>query len=386
MSSRSVLKKTVRKIHLWLGFASGLVVFVVALTGAIWSFETEISDLVYDYRKVEPLDQPHIRIERIKEISEPYLDNINSIYFSGKNRCLSVRQWTKTNGVMRNKYLYLNPYNGEILAKQLEGRSFFEWVIELHMNLLLGDIGAKVVSYSTLIFLFIIISGIYLWWPKNTKARRQRFSFQWRKGMSWKRKNYDLHSVLGFYACWVILFAVITGLAWSFQWVDKTIYFVATAGEPYKDYSEYLSRSDKNHPAKGNMDDIILQQAIQAYGKDYDNIWFYPPQNENDSYYVYVNPSPTTFYTSEAFYFDQRTGELLAVENNSTLTNGEAIRNMYYDIHVGKILGLPGQLLMFFASLLVASLPITGFCIWYGRRKKSNSNSKHTARAAYANP
>jgi uncharacterized iron-regulated membrane protein len=43
---------------------------------------------------------------------------------------------------------------------------------------------------------------------------------------------------------------------------------------------------------------------------------------------------------------------------------------MYYDIHIGKILGLPGQLLVFFASLIVASLPITGFYIWYGRKFK----------------
>jgi uncharacterized iron-regulated membrane protein len=47
---------------------------------------------------------------------------------------------------------------------------------------------------------------------------------------------------------------------------------------------------------------------------------------------------------------------------------------MYYDIHIGKILGLPGQLLAFFACLVIASLPITGFLIWYGRKKKIQIN------------
>ena len=46
---------------------------------------------------------------------------------------------------------------------------------------------------------------------------------------------------------------------------------------------------------------------------------------------------------------------------------------MNYDIHVGAVLGLPGKILAFFASLIAASLPVTGFVIWWGRRKKSKA-------------
>jgi len=50
---------------------------------------------------------------------------------------------------------------------------------------------------------------------------------------------------------------------------------------------------------------------------------------------------------------------------------------MNYDIHTGAILGLPGKILAFFASLICASLPVTGFYIWYGRKykKKEKKNS-----------
>jgi uncharacterized iron-regulated membrane protein len=47
---------------------------------------------------------------------------------------------------------------------------------------------------------------------------------------------------------------------------------------------------------------------------------------------------------------------------------------MYYDIHTGAILGLPGKLLAFLAALIAASLPVTGFLMWRSRGKK---NSKH---------
>jgi uncharacterized iron-regulated membrane protein len=47
---------------------------------------------------------------------------------------------------------------------------------------------------------------------------------------------------------------------------------------------------------------------------------------------------------------------------------------MNYDIHVGAILGFPGKVLAFLASLIAASLPVTGFMIWWGRRKKPHPN------------
>ncbi|WP_276131846.1 PepSY domain-containing protein [Polluticoccus soli] len=54
---------------------------------------------------------------------------------------------------------------------------------------------------------------------------------------------------------------------------------------------------------------------------------------------------------------------------------------MNYDIHVGAVLGLPGKMLAFFASLIIASLPITGTLIWWGRRKKSKQ-SQNTQKAS----
>lgn len=383
MSSK--LKKYIRLIHLWLGLMSGLVVFIVAITGAIWSFETEISDLIYSHRKVQVQVKPFITISEVKKIASPYLNKINNINFLGKDRCIEVRQWERKNGIIENKYLYLNPYTGDILGKQLQGQSFFEVVLNLHMNLLLGEIGASIVKYATLIFLIIIISGLYLWWPKKRKGLKQRLTFDWKKTTKWKRKNFDLHSVLGFYALWITLFSVITALAWLFPWMDKAIYTTATLGETYKEYVEVYSISDSTFSGQANIDNFVFAQALNTYGKPFESVWFYLPQSEKETYSVYVNPHPSKWHTAEEFYFDQRTGQLLKQVNDKNMTNGEIIRDMYYDIHIGKILGLPGQLLMFFASMIVASLPITGFYIWYGRRrKKVNANSKHIAKASQA--
>lgn len=367
----SSIKKITRQIHLWLGLTSGLIVFIIAITGAIWTFESEISDLVYPYRKVEIQESKSIiSIAEIKEKVKPYLKNINAIYYWGEDRSIQVREWNKINGKLINNYVYLNPYSGEVLEVKINEPNFFDIVIELHTSLLLGEIGTEIVRYATLIFFLLIVSGIYLWWPKKKANLKQRLTFDWKATTGWKRKNFDLHSVLGFYASWVIIFAVITGLAWGFKWVDKTIYAIATIGKPYKDYAEVNSISNTSEKSMIQIDDFVLNQALTKYNKPVESWDYFFPQNENDAIRIYLNPDANTYYKASAYFFDQRTGELLLTESPENYNKGQAIRHMYYDIHIGKILGLPGQLLVFFASLIVASLPITGFCIWYGRRNK----------------
>lgn len=200
---------------------------------------------------------------------------------------------------------------------------------------------------------------------------KQRLKFDWKETTKWRRKNFDLHSILGFYASWIVIFAVITGLAWGFKWVDKAIYAIATLGEPYQDYTVVNSISNTSSQSVNALDDSILNFALANYNKPVEGWNYYFPQNETESINLYLNPDADTYYKSSNFFFDQRTGKLLLTESTESYNNGQSIRNMYYDIHIGKILGFPGQLLVFFGSLIVASLPITGFYIWYGRYKKT---------------
>ena len=372
MSSK--FKKLTRQAHLWLGFTSGLIVFMIAITGAIWTFESEISDLVYPYRKVEiQKRKPVISISEIRKIVKPHLKKINNISFLGKDRSIQVREWNKIEGKLINNYVYLNPYSGAMLKVQIDEPTFFDIVLELHTSLLLGELGTEIVRYATLIFLILIISGIYLWWPKKRSSVNKRLIFDWKNSTKWKRKNFDLHSILGFYASWIIIFAVITGLAWGFKWVDKTIYALSTIGEPYKDYTDINSISSVSTKPSADIHDVVLDNALKSYGKAVESWYYYFPKKEAESISVYLNPDSETWYKASNYFFDQRTGALLFNESSENYNNGQSIRNMYYDIHIGKIIGLPGQLLVFFASLIIASLPITGICIWYGRGKKSKA-------------
>jgi uncharacterized iron-regulated membrane protein len=157
--------------------------------------------------------------------------------------------------------------------------------------------------------------------------------------------------------------------------MDRTIYFVSSGGGAYKEWMPVPSVSAVNEKKNtADIADMVYAKAIQEAGFEYQSVAVYYPADDSASYRVIVNPSAKTSYRSASFYYDQRTGQRVGEELPQKMNNGEYLRNMYYDIHVGKILGLPGQLLVFFAALIAASLPVTGFYIWWGKYKKKPKN------------
>jgi uncharacterized iron-regulated membrane protein len=104
-----------------------------------------------------------------------------------------------------------------------------------------------------------------------------------------------------------------------------------------------------------------------------DEIDVHFPSSPTSSIYVFVKRDEGTYWRSDYRYFDQYTLEEISAPHLwgkfEEATAADKLLRMNYDIHVGAILGLPGKILAFFASLIVASLPITGFLIWLKRRE-----------------
>ncbi|MGJ8661600.1 MAG: PepSY domain-containing protein, partial [Bacteroidota bacterium] len=98
------------------------------------------------------------------------------------------------------------------------------------------------------------------------------------------------------------------------------------------------------------------------------------PHDNKHSIAANANPDATTYWKTDYVYFDQKTLQTIPVKHHygklSEATPADTIMRINYDTHVGGILGLPGKIIMCLFSLVIASLPITGILIWYGRKKK----------------
>ena len=250
---------------------------------------------------------------------------------------------------------------------------FFRVVLLGHYYIWLPpNIGQPVLASATLVFLVMMISGVVLWWPKNKSARKQRFSIKW--NARWRRKNYDLHNVLGFYMTWIAIFLAISGLVMGFQWFARTVYWVSSAGKSMPAHIHPLSDTNMAGSITKNAADYVWMILLKKTGKN-ESLGIYYPISKTDPVEGSINHRPGTYYNSDYYHFDQYTNKELPATGVYAGTFCDAsvankISRMNYDIHVGAVLGLPGKILAFFGSLIAASLPVTGFYIWWGRRKK----------------
>ena len=128
---------------------------------------------------------------------------------------------------------YFNPYTGEEVSGQFDRSSepFFQMLLNLHRNLLLGSTGKQIVGISVIIFVILLFSGLILWWPKSRRWRTIKASFQVRWRANSFQLNYSLHRVLGVYAFPLLLFIALTGLYIAYPWMKNSV-IVTLGGEP----------------------------------------------------------------------------------------------------------------------------------------------------------
>jgi uncharacterized iron-regulated membrane protein len=379
-TNNRTFKKLTGKLHLILGLASGIIVCILGITGCILAFQREIEDATQPYRFTEAqpaaayLAPSQIQAIAIKALPGKKLHSIS--YQQGKSAVASFY-----NGEPAYYYLiYLNPYTGKVLKVKDMSYDFFRVVIGIHYYLLLPEnIGQPIVASATLIFILLLISGIILWWPKNKAARKQRFSVKW--NASWKRTNYDLHNVLGFYMSWIVIFIALTGLVMGFQWFSKTVYWASSGGKTAIEFS--MPQSAKPYIASNAAEPVIdkvWKLSNQKQPGFPGIVEVHIPEDSITSVEVAMNPDGKTYWKADYIYYDQNTLQEIPVKHaygmKENASAAQKLQRMNYDIHVGAVLGLPGKILAFCGSLICASMPVTGFMIWRGRKKKGKAKNK----------
>jgi uncharacterized iron-regulated membrane protein len=384
IKKKKSLRHWVRQIHLWLGLSSGLFVCFLGITGCILAFQQEIENAVQSYRFVEVQDKPLLKPSEVQKIADRALPNkeAHSIgYQDGKSAVVTYYSMTDTYFWT----VFVNPYSGEVLKVKDMSTDFFRQVINGHYYLWLPpDIGQPILTTATLMFALLLISGLVLWWPKNPAASKKRFTVKW--NAKWRRVNYDLHNVIGFYFTWILIFLAVSGMVMGFQWFAKSVYWVSSGGKEMIPFAESVSKSAADEKlvamsvGKAPAQDILWAKARAERPGFTGNMDVHPPHTKDAAIELAINPDPGTFWKADYLFYDRYTLKEIKVDHMfgkfADASTADRIARMNYDIHVGAVLGLPGKIMAFFASLVAASLPITGFLIWRGRRKKDKVKYK----------
>jgi uncharacterized iron-regulated membrane protein len=364
-------KKAIGKLHLWLGLSSGLVVFIVSLTGAIFTFQDEIRDAIQPWRLVavpaHAVPLPPSRLLAAAVASHPGATPSWTSYYA-PNRSATVYFTDKAGG----EYMAsLDPYTGRVLHEQNLATDFFGIVQALHMYLLLPvAIGEWIVGVSIAIFLAMLVTGLVLWWPKRKQERKQRLTIKW--GAKWRRLNYDLHQVLGFYIAAGAFIIALTGLFMSFgSWLQAAS-FVANAGQryPLEEAPPTVDTLATTLAPAQPLSDVAYRQVRQQ-SPTAEMILIGPATDRKQPVYCLTYEKALHYYQRDEYYFHPVSGQLLRALPHASKSNGKLLGDLNYDLHTGQILGLGGKIVAFLISLLSASLPVTGTFLWWGRRHKT---------------
>lgn len=366
------VKNVIRQIHLWLGLGTGLIVFIVSITGCIYVFEEEIRTATQQERLYVPAQQrPFIGVRQL----------IKSFERSAPGEKISVLRIfnSKPNATVeigsKKKIYFFNPYNAELVYKG--DNDWLDTVEAIHMTLLLGETGKFIQRWSVVIFVIMLLTGLVLWFPTQLRLLRQSLNIKW-KG-SFKRVNYDLHNVLGFYASGILIVISLTGLFFAFKEVKMVAGFFT---------GSQLSAGK----VVGTVKPFVKEPLAKRYDRLYQEISRAYPGAQSTSFSVRKGGElrlrliyPYRWARNQnTFFFDEAGGQLLRTKLYKTFNGADLVEATNYDLHTGRLFGLFGKVVAFIASLISASLPITGLIIWL--KKKRNRRKKLSQPKTFSSP
>ncbi len=370
------VRKLLNDIHLWIGLASGLILFTVCLTGTIYTFHTEVDEWANrDKYEVEPQAAP-MSVEALTvQLEQQVEGRATSVrIFPEPER--TYQFYVRKEGERRGTTFLVNQYTGSVLGDTKSGTyEFFMVMFRLHRWLLMDmKIGRPIVGWSTVLFVFLILTGLVIWIPQKARSWRQGLKIKW--SGNWKRINHDLHNAFGFYTAIFLLLMALTGLQWSFDW-----YRTGLRKALGVEQSRPAASMDTTVPAASDKLKPLLLGEIMSVADQalpYDGIYRIelPTDDKRD---IRVSKYHQGFFASPAsdvLMIDQYTGGVTSKEVFSEKPFNERVARSIKALHVGDVFGTFSKIIYFISCLIATSLPVTGTIIWINKLKKKRSTKR----------
>lgn len=271
--------------------------------------------------------------------------------------------------------VYLDPRTGQLLGARSRFAGALGIAANLHYYLLAGDTGYLVNGLAAIAFLTLSLTGWILWWPglgRIVSAIRIHGLRRTHRGLSrnWKRLNYDLHAVGGFWSNPILLALIVTGLLFVFpQPILRAAAFL-THTDPAAIATWYANPTPPSHPATVPI--LPIQQAWQRTTATL------PPGLTVS--YLAIPPDPKTPFEAIAYYphtapyaqpfrtfLDPVTGTPLHPLDSRTQPPLLRAALYVYAVHFGSFAGLISRVLWFLTGLMPTVLLTTGVLLWWRR-------------------
>lgn len=339
------------KLHLYCALIAGVFILIISLTGALFVVSESIDHALNPrFFRVTP-GGVRLPVERIVNLVRAAYPGEQVVHVR-----MPVRPVDTMKVALRRRLLvFVNPYTGDILGARDPLTPLLVRIQQFHTGRVAGPTGRRVVGIATIIALFLVVSGLYLWWQRKILKASPRTSF--------KRFNFDLHNVLGFYSAIILCLTLASGIVMSFE----------TTIEPQikrLDATPAPEGRPQSTPVPGarpiSLDEAIAISERALPGAFTVGIDIVPPGPA--AHHVLKRfPEDKTGGGRSQVFLDQFSGEVLRIDSSREAQLGTAMLNALEPIHIGNIYGWPTSALAAFASLGLAAQLVTGVYIWWGR-------------------
>lgn len=383
-----MFKKILFQIHWFLGITAGLILSIMGVTGAIYSYDQQILKWVNsDSYVVQAESTPKLTPAQLYQhfnTTQPEI-KINSITIA-KDPTASSTVNIEKEGERRGYNMMVNPYNAQVLP-DVKGRKLLLLIQQIHRNLTAGEVGKQITGACALMLIYFVLSGLYLRWPKKHSAR------QWlavKPKLKGRNFIWDLHAVVG---TWVIVFYLLfacTGLYWSYDWWRSGMFKVMGVEQPKPQGHgsapqnrgmQQNKRSDHNNDKKSEpqLDNTQLITALNQtwsgfnsqVGRDYSTLTLNLPKKDDGKVELsFVDATPQHERARNQAIYNYQTGTIEKMELYEDKKLNQKIMSSMLPVHRGSFFGPIYQFVAMLASLAMPLFFVTGLMLYLKRRKQ----------------
>lgn len=358
-----VFRKVLFWLHLVAGLVGGIVIFIMCVTGALLAFEKDIAEYAErEMRYVAPSGNAQ------KLGAKEILAKVSEAKPNAKPSAIALPNkpnaaWQVSLG--RDGQIFVNPYTGAITGEGAGGwRGFFRTMTDLHRWIALsGDgrpIGKAITGACNLMFLFLAISGIYIWFPRrfSWKHFKAALTFRWRvKG---KARDYNWHTVLGFWSSLVLIVLTLTATVISYTWASNLLYTLTGNEVP----PPQQQQNQSNEPAPALPENLnALWTKAEAQSPTWKTISLRLPITKDAAVFTIDEGIYWNIFGRSTLTVDPKTAEVAKWETYGEQNSARQIRSWFRFTHTGESFGFIGQFIGMLACIGGAVLVWTGISL-----------------------
>ena len=401
--------------HLIAGVIAGSIVLLMSVTGVMLTYERQLiawSDSGFSSSPPPGASRlsPEALLTKLRH-DHPEIAASAVTFAADPTAPVSISAGRET--------MYADAYSGALLGESTQGmrrfmsatRAWHRWIAVEGEG---RPIARAITGWSNAIFLFIVASGFYLWFPRKWSWQHVRTVTLFSGKLRGKARDFNWHNVIGFWSAVPLFIVVLTAMPISFPWANALVYR-AVGEEPPQQGGRGGGGGREGGAANARGREGGARAGGAAEGREradnreeaqpaeppslagLDRLWSVaerqvPGWRTINLRLAASDRAPVVFAIDKGdggqpqhrstLTLERASGSVVSYEAFEDQSLGRRLRSISRFAHTGEVLGLPGQTIAGLVTGGAVVLGCTGIALtlrrfraWVGRRTRREAET-----------